>query len=435
MLRSVIVVAGKDPLLIDGGSESYLRAYGRAAIRAGYMPHFFSVGTHDVVKETEFGIVHRVRSPFRPFRGLMVAAHQGYVVRAVDRFVGTEKGPHLIHSFGPWGGVGLAVSKRLRQRNIDAIPIITAFGTYNHETRGKLRGLRLTEMPLTWLQHVWELLWTRIAVDPNEGRGYRGSKVVLVNYNSVERIISRQFGNGISFGKMTYASEAAFLKTGAFASDMPEPIARLEPKGAPLLVSISRHDPRKGVDVLLRALAALRKQGTKFRACLIGGGQLLDAHRALVDQLGLASCVAVPGRVPDATHICSTRTCSPCLRSRKAAARFRFWKRCKPAPLRSSPASMACLRTWSTKRARFWSSPATWTRWRRRLAAFSLTRISGLASPPAAISSMGSGSRQTPLAPTCKECTATSDFRRLPSFVGHELKQPPSPERRQTVDQ
>ncbi len=187
MLRSVIVVAGKDPLLIDGGSESYLRAYGRAAIRAGYMPHFFSLGTHDVVEETEFGIVHRVRSPFRPFRGLMVAAHQRYIVRAVDRFVGTEKGPHLIHSFGPWGGVGLAVSKRLRHRNIDAIPIITAFGTYNHETRGKLRGLRLTEMPLTWLQHVWELLWTRIAVDPNEGRGYRGSKVVLVNYDSVQK--------------------------------------------------------------------------------------------------------------------------------------------------------------------------------------------------------------------------------------------------------
>jgi len=300
MLRNIIVVAGKDPLLIDGGSESYLRAYGRAAMRAGYMPHFFSVATHDAVKETEFGVVHRTRSPFRPFRGLMVAAHQSYIVRAVDRFVGTETGPHLIHSFGGWGGVGLAVAKRLKHRHIDAIPIITAFGTYNHETRGKLRGLRVTERPLKWLQHVWELLWTRIAVDPNEGPGYRGSKVVLVNYDSVQRIISRQFGDGISFAKMTYASEAAFLKTGAVRDDMPEPIARLELKGLPLLIVVSRHDPRKGVDVLLRALAELRKQGTKFQACLIGGGQLLDAHRALVNQLGLSSSVTVPGRVPDA---------------------------------------------------------------------------------------------------------------------------------------
>jgi hypothetical protein len=36
MARAVIVIAGKDPTLIDGGMESYLRAYGRAAINAGY---------------------------------------------------------------------------------------------------------------------------------------------------------------------------------------------------------------------------------------------------------------------------------------------------------------------------------------------------------------------------------------------------------------
>src|ERR1019366_7565014 len=110
MLRSVIVIAGKDPTLIDGGSESYLRAYGRAAIRAGYEPDQFCVSTREDVEETEYGVIHRTRSPYRPFRGLMVAAHERYVVRAVDRFVGQHKGPHLIHSFGPWSGVGVAVA-------------------------------------------------------------------------------------------------------------------------------------------------------------------------------------------------------------------------------------------------------------------------------------------------------------------------------------
>ena len=100
ILQGVIVVTGKDPVVIDGGFESYIRAYGRAAIRAGYGPHYFCVGTRDEVEEVEFGVVHRARSPFRPFRGLMVAAHERYVINSVDRFVGPEKGPHLSSQHG-----------------------------------------------------------------------------------------------------------------------------------------------------------------------------------------------------------------------------------------------------------------------------------------------------------------------------------------------
>ena len=301
MSRSVIVIAGKDPTLIDGGSESYLRAYGRAAICAGYEPHHFCVSVRDDTEDTEFGVVHRVRSPIRPFRGLMVAMHQRYVVNTVDRFVGQKTVSQLVHSFGPWSGVGVAAAQRLRERKIEVIVAATSFGTYNHETRGKLRGLRAAGMSAIRLQCEWELLWTRITVDPSERRGYRGSNIVLVNYDFVREIIQSQFGNGITFGKMKYASEAAFLKSGvAKQGELPEAIARVEPKNAPLLVVVSRHDPRKGVDVLLHALARLRQRGVRFRACLIGGGVLLDANRRLVDELGLSSCTVLPGRVPDA---------------------------------------------------------------------------------------------------------------------------------------
>src|SRR5262245_36192244 len=137
ILQGIIVVTGKDPVVIDGGFESYIRAYGRAAIRAGYGPHYFCVGTRDEVEEVEFGVVHRARSPFRPFRGLMVAAHERYVVSSVDRFVNQQEGCCLIHSFGPWGGVGIAAAERLRKRGLQAVPIVTAFTTYGHETRGK----------------------------------------------------------------------------------------------------------------------------------------------------------------------------------------------------------------------------------------------------------------------------------------------------------
>src|SRR3954454_23595682 len=99
MARNVILIAGKDPLTEAGGTSSYARATGRAAIALGYEPHYFCVDSQSGIETTEFGIVHRAKSPFRPIRGLMVAAHAPFIVGCVDRFVGERKGPHLIHSF------------------------------------------------------------------------------------------------------------------------------------------------------------------------------------------------------------------------------------------------------------------------------------------------------------------------------------------------
>jgi len=300
MARSVIVIAGKDPTLIDGGSESYLRAYGRAAVSIGYEPHHFCVSDRSDVEATEYGIVHRLRSPFRPFRGLMVAFHQRFVVDGVDRFVADGAEPQLLHSFGPWPGVGVAAAKRLNKRGVKTVTLSTPFGTYRHETLGKLRGLG-PEQPLsTRLRLWWELAWTRALVDGSERRGYLDSQQVLPNYDSVRQIIAAQMGPGVRFGKITYCSEGAFREQGTEPGAPPDALAALEPRTAPLVVSVSRHDPRKGLDVLLHALAELHRRGVRFRACLVGGGVLLEPHRRLAERLGLAGSTAIVGRVPDA---------------------------------------------------------------------------------------------------------------------------------------
>jgi glycosyltransferase involved in cell wall biosynthesis len=66
-----------------------------------------------------------------------------------------------------------------------------------------------------------------------------------------------------------------------------------------LITSVSRHDARKGVDALIRALARLRAVGLKFRACLIGGGELLNSHRRLAGNLGLGAETMITGFVRD----------------------------------------------------------------------------------------------------------------------------------------
>jgi glycosyltransferase involved in cell wall biosynthesis len=65
------------------------------------------------------------------------------------------------------------------------------------------------------------------------------------------------------------------------------------------VLAVSRHDPRKGIDVLLLALAELAASGVEFRACLVGPGRLLDAHRRLAAELGLDEQVVITGRAED----------------------------------------------------------------------------------------------------------------------------------------
>ncbi len=304
MGQTVIIIAGRDPTLQPGGSESYSRATGRAALLAGYEPHLFCVGTETRTESTPFGVIHCVRSPFRPLRGLMVVAHQHYIVNAIVRFMEERRAPRaapcLIHSLGNWNGVGAAAARQLARAGIDCKTVASVFSTYNHETRGKLRGVGRPHGLRAHLVLRWEMLWTQLTVNPSERRGLRASDLVLTNYDSVRRIVEAEIGPGIRFGKITYASEIAFLRGEADPVLMPDFLAGLEPKTAPLILSVSRHDARKGLDVLLRALALLKQDGVRFRACLAGGGDLLEQHRRFAVKLGLSDCTVIPGRVPDA---------------------------------------------------------------------------------------------------------------------------------------
>lgn len=300
--RVVVVITGRDPNIRHGGTRSYSCAFGRAALLAGYEPHLFCIGRDARTEETPFGVVHCARSPFRPYSGLMVAAHAPFVTAAIEDFVAQTRmeGPVLIHSLGPWSGVGATAARQLTRRGIRCITVATPFTTYLHQARGKLRGATAAHGWLTAFALYWELLWTLLTVNRSERRGLRRADLVAVNYDSVRNIIVSQFGSSINFAKLPYSSEAAFVRLEAEDVPVPDAVARIEPRGAPLIVAVSRQDARKGLDVLLRALALLRGDGVPFRACLIGAGSLLERHRRFAEQLGLGECVALPGHVEDA---------------------------------------------------------------------------------------------------------------------------------------
>lgn len=66
----------------------------------------------------------------------------------------------------------------------------------------------------------------------------------------------------------------------------------------PTAVCVSRLWPRKGQDMLIRALPAIRQRVPEAALLLVGGGPYEDRLRALVDQLDMSSNVVFAGRVP-----------------------------------------------------------------------------------------------------------------------------------------
>ncbi len=309
MAECVVFTVGRDPLIGMGGHSSYVRGHARAVIRAGFEPHIFCAASHAGVLDADFGIIHRIRSP--PFRFVPqkveagvrkkhIMWHAPLIAASVVRFLSAREGPHLIHGFGTWSCAGVIASHALRGRGIEAVPISSLYTTAADESRRRVQHLNPAYGYFLRSLYRAEHLWIKWVVDGYERRAYVESRLVLVNYESVRRLFLAEYGSGAEIRKLPYTSESAFVhgqKEGGLPSVAK--VAALQPREAPLIVAVSRHDPRKGLDNLLHALARLRAAGVRFRACLVGGGALLAAHRRLAAELGLGEVTTILGWVPD----------------------------------------------------------------------------------------------------------------------------------------
>ncbi len=299
MGRAIVFVNGNNLAGATGGGSSYMRLHARAALRLGFEPHIFCPAPEDDLLTTDYGTVHLVASPFRPFGALMSVAHSPLMAASIERFLSTREGPHLIHSF-IWVRAGLIARRRLRRKGVTTITVNGLYTTAESEFQAKSSGASADYNIRQRLRYRAELLWARLVIEREERRVYRGADLLIYNYDSVRRLFQERHGEGALMRKLPYTSETIFLNEDIKERPVaPAELAALQPRDAPLIVSVSRHDPRKGLDVLLRALARLRAAGARFRACLVSHGPLIHAHRRLAAQLGLNDVTLITGWVPD----------------------------------------------------------------------------------------------------------------------------------------
>ena len=306
MPEAIVLVAGNNILESRGGHPTYVRAHARAALRAGFQPHLFSLDRFNDIVETEFGTVHRVPVSIDADKVPILRHYKNHLVwryrvlaRAVAAFVLSHRSVELIHSFGVFGSVGVMAHEILRRHEVEVIPILSSYDTMTREVTAKVRGLSSAHGFIQRVVHELELIWIRRMVAPLEQKGYLNSRLVLVNYEAVRQHLSATYDIGDKIRKLPYSPETAFRQpSGGFTIPLTVS-SKAFPGDAPLVVAVSRHDARKGVDVLLRALARLKETGVPFRACLVGDGLLLTQHRQLAEQLGLGGVAAIVGPVSD----------------------------------------------------------------------------------------------------------------------------------------
>lgn len=299
-MPDVVLVAGRDPRSEPGGGHSaYVRAHALAALAAGFTPHLVCVGASADTAATDYGLVHRVASPAFPYRQLAIAGHVGPLARKVVRLV-ESTGARVVHGFGVWSCAAVAARDRLRAGGVPVRALASSYTTLAEETRSKVDGLTPSVPVLSRLRTRAEAAWVRRAIVPWERRAYLGADVVLVNYASVERLVRAAYGHSVAVRRVGYGAEPSFRARGPEDGRTSALLAPLARGDAPLVVTVARHESRKGLDVLLRALARLAARGVRFRACLAGPGPLLEAHRRLAERLGLGSSTLVAGLVDDA---------------------------------------------------------------------------------------------------------------------------------------
>lgn len=320
----VVLVAGKDPLAWNrGGALNYARSHALAAQRAGYEVHLFCLAVRNEEILTDFGIVHRVKGPRnapgrllegRPetalsafvhwartlgYRELGVGIHASALASAVVEFVAACQERCLLHGFSTWGVIALEAQRQLKRRGIEVPVVNNLYTTLRHEQQGKMRGLQSMPIGLAHFQLLFERFLVRVWTRRLEQRVICKSPVLVVNYTAVRRLLEAEYGALPQLVTMPYCEAGGFSEP-----SQPRQTSKFATASEiPRLVTLSRHDPRKGLDVFIKALAVLNGKGVAFRATIGSGGDLLEYHRGLVRSLELEQIVTFSGWVDDPTPL------------------------------------------------------------------------------------------------------------------------------------
>ena len=292
----IALVSGGNPLEPHGGHHTLVRAHARAARRAGFDVHVFWLGSRDQVRETEIGCLHEVASGLLASgwpapRISWIPLHARRLRAALLTFALAAREPVILHGFSLWAAVAVQAAAVARGRGRRVPVVASLYTAIEHETAAMAAAATEQTARATRLWYRAHHLRARVVSARLERAILRQADRVWVNYATLEEELRHRHPETANLTRVPYASESVFLARGSEGAG--------RRSGPPRIVCVSRYDPRKGIDVLLQALARVQESGLQFHASLVGHGKLERSLDRLRRELGLDAQVEITGRVPD----------------------------------------------------------------------------------------------------------------------------------------
>lgn len=297
-MGQLIYCFGRDFVRHASGAESYIRAQAMSASQLGLKPELFALCWTPGTRDVGFAKVVRTRAPGSEFRSEYVQIQKKRLTPAIVRRLRDEPGPHVIHSFGTWAVAAQDATDQLRTEGVEVSHIATCWELMGPHTRSKLQNQVVSSDPIKFARQRFLLEFVNRSTLPAERKAMLAADKVVVNYRRLTELLHSEYGEDVDVVELPYTTPAAFDPV-KHSYPVPEAVANLAFKDGPLVITTSRQVPRKGLDLLIRAIGQLRDEGVPARAVLVSRGTLLEAHRKLVKQLNLEDRVALPGLVPD----------------------------------------------------------------------------------------------------------------------------------------
>lgn len=300
----VFIISGKSPLEDSGGYPAYAHTLSHALYDLHYYVHTISVGSENLTTKGKFTTVHSVASPIIKFfpvlRHLALAGLPLYSVLFAIKIAALVKNGNVkkfyIWGMGPWALCSVLL-KFIIPKGTTMIPLTSYFTSTRHEMKGALDSITLKDYGLIpklryfFVYHIVARIFHVL-----EKITLNSCKYVVVHYQSSRAIVQKYFDVPDSkLIQFPWYSEI-FVRQVKNAGK----VARVS---HPLIVSICRQDPRKGLNFLIRAVEHIHHDYPTLQCLIIGTGSFLQHNKNLVKKLGLTRVIQLPGFVPDVIPI------------------------------------------------------------------------------------------------------------------------------------
>lgn len=297
----IYIISGKSPIGDSGGYPAYAYNLARILTSLGYKIHIFAISNKDEIKKTKYGTVYftntKLISLFPVLRYIALAGLPYYsliLYKTMKKVLSNSKNEHcIVWGMGPWGLPGILL-KLFPPQSTSVLAFTSYFTCTRHEMLGAYKSIRINDYGVkTKLKYFIVYHFIARIFNLLEQFTLWWCDRIIVHYKSSEDIINKYF---------TLKSTTKISRFPWYVDIFPRegpPAKKLRSYNHPLIVSICRQDPRKGLNFLIRAMKQVVSVIPEAHCLIVGSGEFLDLNKKLIKKLNLENNVSIVGFVPD----------------------------------------------------------------------------------------------------------------------------------------